>query len=120
MSRPVPQLSRPSALQTGAFVTLVERLHGTLRLNLSFQVGLGRGAQTFQAMLERFCSKWDVYAVEGTKLSWDPSQMVSAENITTASLRLPSEAGHLDTAAFLPAEQARVFESIEARTAPVC
>jgi hypothetical protein len=39
MNRPVPQLTRPSALQTGAFFTLVERLHGSLRLNLSFQVG---------------------------------------------------------------------------------
>ena len=108
-------LPSANAFQRAAFEGLVERLIGLLRPNFRFTVQLGRGASTFERMLESFCNKWESHNEEGTGVPWDASLAVAAQNIKTCELRLPAEAGHLDTAALLSGDEAAIFSSSAAR-----
>ena len=113
-----PPLARacsvPTPFQETAFRRLVTRLAGAIRPHQALELGRGRGSIVLHRLLDSFNARWNVVQEHGT-FQTDPSILVAATDVDVEKLRLPTEAGLLDTVSFLPQSAGRVFVSAEAR-----
>ena len=107
----------PNALQMTAFELFVGSLEGTVRRCPSVPMGQGRGSKAVEVLLSQFCARW---SADEKYEPHDHRQdiTVSASSINVDELRLPEQAGHLDTRVLLPPDLGEAFADGPRRLAP--
>ncbi len=107
-----------TALQATAFEEVTERLLTVLRPCMKFQPVLGRGGSSLNQLLVAFANRWLDGSVGSEQVQLDNSKLVAAQQVDVEKLRLPTNAGEIQTSTLLPTWVAEVFDVEAKRVLP--